>query len=97
MRCWTNEERLHHENWGRDHPWNSVGSHPLNPGALSGRKHRIYLGCCFLFFRPMVLGAERIASGDVGFDDVWPSGQSLESIFPVSCLKILAKFLRVSI
>ena len=68
-----------------------MGSHPLNPGALSGRKHRIYLGCCFLLFRPMVLGAERIASGDVGFDDVWPSVQSLESIFPVSCLKILGK------
>ena len=45
----------------------------------------------FLIFWPWVLGAALISFGSVGFDDVFPTGESLESIFPVSCLKILGK------
>ena len=45
----TTEGWLHLRNWGRDHHWNSVWSHPLMLVALTGWDKGAYLGCCFFF------------------------------------------------
>ena len=50
----------------------------------------------FLVFHPWVMGASQISFGAVGFDDVWPTGGLLGSIFTVDFLKILPNFLRAS-
>ena len=50
----------------------------------------------FIIFWPWVMGAARIAFGDVGVDYVWPTGGSLESIFPIAFLEIIFNFWRAS-
>ena len=48
----------------------------------------------FLVFHPWVMGAPQISFGAVEFNDVWPTGGLLGSIFTVDFLKILPNLLR---
>ena len=43
-------------------------------------------GVLFLVVWPWIMGAARISFGAVGEDDVWTTGESLESRFPVAFL-----------